>query len=193
MKSYFILDCEKQQKIADNLYGFFLGITAHDKPKGFWNTCTREQVEQYFYSSNESLELRKWFDSMHLKVRDMSYTYWGTDSIHQVETHIDRPPVIAKINFPVLNTKNTYNTWYDEDRNEIDRVECIAPIVLRSDILHGIDMGKNPKIPRLQFSFCFYKEPINYLNPTKEEEQRARETHVKRFKENINEGQLGEI
>ena len=37
MKSYFILDCDKQQKIADSLYGYYVGITANNKPKEFWN------------------------------------------------------------------------------------------------------------------------------------------------------------
>ena len=73
------------------------------------------------------------------------------------------PPVIAKINFPVLNTKDTYNVWFDDDRKEIDRVECDRPIVLRSDILHTVEIGDAAKYPRLQFSFCFYNEPLQLL------------------------------
>ena len=90
---------------------------------------------------------------MSLKVRDMSFTIYNdeiTTSIHK-----DEPPVIAKINFPVLNTKDTYNVWFDNDEKEIDRVECDRPIVLRSNILHTVEIGKVAKFPRLQFSFCF--------------------------------------
>ena len=81
----------------------------------------------------------------------------------QTESHVDDPPVIAKINFPVLNTKDTYNVWFDDKGNEIDRVECTKPIVLRSNILHTVEIGKNAKYPRIQFSFCFYSEPLHLL------------------------------
>ena len=103
MKSYHILNCDNQQKIADSLYGYYTGI------------------------------------------------------------HKDAPPVIAKINFPVLNTEDTYNVWYDEWGNEIDRTECTTPLVLRSDINHTVEIGANAKYPRLQFSFCFYNEPLHLL------------------------------
>ena len=91
----------------------------------------------------------------------MSYTVYN-ESIH-TDIHKDEPPVIAKINFPVLNTEGTYNVWFDDWANEIDRVECTKPIVLRSDILHTVEIGKTAKFPRLQFSFCFYKEPLDLL------------------------------
>ena len=61
MKSYFILDCDKQQKIADSLYGYYVGITANNKPKEFWTHLTRKQITDYL--SIPGLELTKWFDS----------------------------------------------------------------------------------------------------------------------------------
>ena len=91
----------------------------------------------------------------------MSFTIYN----EQISTgiHRDEPPVIAKVNFPVLNTRNTYNVWYDDYANEIDRVECDRPIVLRSDILHTVEIGATACYPRLQFSFCFYNEPLHLL------------------------------
>ena len=159
MKSYFILDCENQQRIVDSLYGYYIGITANREPKEFWNHLSRKEILDYFSVPNNPT--KQWFDSLGLKVRDMSFTIYnehiGTD------IHRDQPPVVAKINFPVLNTKDTYNVWFDEDRKEIDRVECDRPIVLRSDILHTVEIGKSAVFPRLQFSFCFYNEPLQLL------------------------------
>ena len=63
----------------------------------------------------------------------------------------------------MLNTKDTYNVWYDDWANEIDRVECVSPIVLRSDILHTVEIGEQASYPRIQFSFCFYDEPLQLL------------------------------
>tara|TARA_R110000782_G_scaffold1234_1_gene4860 strand:- start:144 stop:626 length:483 start_codon:yes stop_codon:yes gene_type:complete len=159
MKSYHILNCNNQQKIADSLYGFYTGITAKREPTEFWNSLTRTEIQSYFSIPN--LEIKKWFDEQGLKVRDMSFTIYNEDIYTGI--HKDAPPVIAKINFPVLNTENTYNVWYDEWGNEIDRTECTTPLVLRSDINHTVEIGANAKYPRLQFSFCFYNEPLHLL------------------------------
>ena len=55
------------------------------------------------------------------------------------------------------------HSFFDENKNEIYRVECTKPIVLRSDIMHTVEMGKDAKYPRIQFSFCFYNEPLHLL------------------------------
>lgn len=159
MKSYHILDCDKQQRIADSLYGYYVGITSNREVKDFWNHLSREEIQRYFSIPNNPT--KQWFDSLGLKVRDMSFTIYN----HHIGTdiHRDEPPVVAKINFPVLNTEDTYNVWFDDHANEIDRVECTRPIVLRSDILHTVEIGNNSKFPRIQFSFCFYDEPLHLL------------------------------
>ena len=159
MKSYHILDCDKQQKIADSLYGYYVGITANRELKDFWNHLTRKEIQDYFSIPNNPC--KEWFDSLGLKVRDMSFTIYNEEI--SVGIHKDEPPVIAKINFPVLNTKDTYNIWYDDWGNEIDRVECTKPIVLRSDINHTVEIGSKATYPRIQFSFCFYNEPLHLL------------------------------
>ena len=159
MKSYHILNCDKQQKIADSLYGYYVGITANRRPTQFWNHLTRQEIKDYFSIPNNPT--LAWFNSIGLRVRDMSFTIYN-ETI-RTDIHRDEPPVIAKINFPVLNTKDTYNVWYDDWANEIDRVECDRPIVLRSDILHTVEIGESAVFPRLQFSFCFYDEPLQLL------------------------------
>ena len=159
MKSYHILKCDKQQKIADSLFGYYVGLTANRQPTEFWNNLSRKEIQDYFSIPNNPC--KDWFDDLGLKVRDMSFTIYNEQIITHM--HKDDPPVVAKINFPVLNTKDTYNVWFDEDKKEIDRVECDKPIVLRSDILHTVEIGKSAKLPRLQFSFCFYNEPLQLL------------------------------
>ena len=153
------MECPQQQKISDSLYGYWVGITANKRPTEFWNHLSRDEIRDYLSIPNNPT--KKWFDQLDLKVRDMSFTIYnehiGTD------IHRDEPPVVAKINFPVLNTRDTYNVWFDDYANEIDRVQCDRPIVLRSDILHTVEIGKDAVFPRLQFSFCFYNEPLHLL------------------------------
>lgn len=159
MKSYYILECQNQQKIADSLYGYYVGISTNRTVSEFWNHLNREEIQNYFQIPNNPC--KAWFDGLGLKVRDMSFTLF--DEHIGTDVHRDAPPVVAKINFPVLNTKDTYNVWFDDSGNEIDRVECDRPIVLRSDILHTVEIGKTANFPRLQFSFCFYNEPLQLL------------------------------
>lgn len=153
------MDCANQQKIADTLYGYYVGITANNQPSEFWNHLSTEQIKTFMSIDNNPCRL--WFESQGLKVRDMSYTI--TNNKISTSTHKDAPPVVAKINFPVLNTADTYNVWFDDQGKEIDKVECVHPIVFRSDILHTVEIGNTAKFPRLQFSFCFYKEPLDLL------------------------------
>ena len=159
MNPYFILDCPKQQKIADSLCGYYTGITASRTITSFWNSLNREEIKNYLSIPN--IELKNWFDSLGLKVRDISFTVCNENT--KVSPHVDEPPVIAKINFPVLNTQDTYNVWFNEDGSELARVECTKPIVLNSEIKHTVEMGKTAKYPRVQFSFCFYNEPLHLL------------------------------
>jgi len=159
MKPYFILDCPKQQKITDSLCGYYTSIIATRTITKFWNNLSREEIKNYFSIPN--IELKNWFDSLGLKVRDISFTVCNENT--KVSPHVDEPPVIAKINFPVLNTQDTYNVWFNEDGSELARVECTKPIVLNSEIKHTVEMGKTAKYPRVQFSFCFYNEPLHLL------------------------------
>ena len=158
MKSYFILNCEKQEKIANSLYNFLESNNLVSIAESFWNPLTRQDVMKVI---NTNPDLMEWFSSMNLRVRDISWTVYSEKI--KTSMHTDVPPVIAKINFPVLNTKDTYNVWFDNSKKEIDRVESTRPIVLRSNIPHTIEMGSTAEYPRLQFSFCFYDEPLHLL------------------------------
>lgn len=160
MKYYHILECDNQTLIARELH-FFL-----NKPNGplslpvikFWNFLDKKTA---FACLKECPTLAEWFDSLGLRVRDISFTVYNETV--KTSPHIDAPPVIAKINFPVINTADTYNVWFGDNDEEIDRVECVVPIVLRSNIKHTVDIGDRAKFPRIQVSFCFYNEPLKYL------------------------------
>lgn len=159
MKSYQILECENLEKISNELYNFLKDREQFQrKDLRFWNSLSKKDLYELTTRSKYTIS---WFASLKLKIREGSFTIWN-DKI-QTRPHVDAPPVVAKINVPILNTKDTYNIWFNSDGDEIDSVECIHPIVLRSDILHTVKLGPCAKLPRIQMSFCFYKEPIDYL------------------------------
>ena len=161
MNSYFILDCPDQKDIADDLYSYYLKITKDKTTDSFWNNLTRQEIKEYFV--RPKVKIVSWFKKLNLQARDMSYTIYNEKI--QTGIHTDAPPVIAKINFPVLNTQDTYNVWFDKNGKEIDRVECTRPVVLRSNIPHTVEIGPKAVFPRIQFSFTFYNEPVMFLRP----------------------------
>jgi hypothetical protein len=160
MKSYHVLECTNQKQIAQELYSFLSkkdGPLNRDNLK-FWNFLNKKDL---FNCLKECKALSQWVETLRLKVREVSFTIYNNEI--KTHPHVDDLPVVAKINFPILNTKDTYNLWFNKQGEEIDRVECVAPIVFRSDILHTVEIGKQASFPRIQMSFCFYKEPIDYL------------------------------
>jgi Zn ribbon nucleic-acid-binding protein len=160
MKSYHVLECANQKQIANELHSFLLnenGVLEKDNLK-FWNFLNKKEL---FNCLKECAALSQWFETLGLKVREGSFTVYNNEI--KTSPHVDAPPVVAKINFPVINTRDTYNVWFDQNKNEIDRVECVSPIVLRSNIPHTVEIGKRACFPRIQMSFCFYNEPIDYL------------------------------
>ena len=159
MKCYKILECKNLHKVSTELLDF-LGQKKQLQRTDikFWNFLSKQDLFDLTRNCEQTV---KWFDGLGLRVREGSFTIWNEKI--KTSPHIDAPPVVAKINVPLLNTKNTYNLWFDRDGKEIDRVECVHPIVLRSDILHTVELAPNAKLPRIQMSFCFYKEPIEYL------------------------------
>jgi len=78
--------------------------------------------------------------------------------------HIDEPPVVAKINFPVINTCGWANCWYIDNKLVAEVVDFLQPIVLNSQIMHSVEQ-KSPdaKAPRIIASFTFYNEPLHLL------------------------------
>lgn len=160
MKSYHVLECAHQKQIAGELHVFLSKKNGPLEKSNlqFWNFLNKRDL---FDCLTDCTTLSQWFETLGLKVREGSFTIYNEEI--KTHPHADAPPVVAKINFPILNTADTYNVWFDQNKNEIDRVECIHPIVLRSDILHTVEIGELARFPRIQMSFCFYKEPINFL------------------------------
>lgn len=105
--------------------------------------------------------LNDWFRSMDLKLRDIAVTICRTKQ--GLGPHRDEPPVVAKINFPVLNTEDTYNVWWDDANNEVGRIVMRKPLAFNASMLHAVEMGDNCKYPRVILSCMFFNEPLHLL------------------------------
>ena len=130
--------------------------------------------------------LLNFFKQHKLLVKDSAITYI-TDT-NDLPMHVDEKPVVAKMNFPVLNTKGWTNKWFTvSDLESYPRIKnqfgsevydlSIAtgqqlteykdmpnPIVFNSSIPHSVERyADDAKSPRIIASFTFHKEPIEWL------------------------------
>jgi hypothetical protein len=130
--------------------------------------------------------LLDFFKQHKLLVKDSAITYI-TDT-NDLPMHVDEKPVVAKMNFPVLNTQGWTNKWFTVDNlenypkiknqfgSEVYDLSTITgellaeyrdmpyPIVFNSSIAHSVEQySDNAKIPRIVASFTFHKEPIEWL------------------------------
>lgn len=107
-------------------------------------------------------ELLDWFKAHGLILRDIAATV--ARNTEGAAPHRDQPPVVAKINFPILNTEDTYNLWFDDHNNEIARISMLHPLVFNASMIHAVEIGAKAKLPRVVLSCMFYREPIKWLS-----------------------------
>jgi len=186
MKPFYQLHCDNQELISNKVIAFLKDKT------GFLNEAHREYWNKgYTIEIVKTVpELPEYFSSIGLKLREIAVLV-ANKANHGIVLHVDEKPMIAKINFPILNTKNIYTSWYNipndvinslpktinqfggeiPDLSSIDvntysrlaKIETTTPIVFNSSIPHQVEIGENAVYPRIVLSCMFFNEPIEYL------------------------------
>ena len=184
MKPYYILPCYNLIDIQKEVYNWIKNKNKNLlNSKSLWNKIDIVEL------LTAAPSVKKYFLFLNLKLKEVAITIL-TDN-KDVTLHIDELPVTAKINIPILNTKNTFNQWYKIPKeimsktspspnefgknyyffknidfsklNLLGEVECTKPIVFNSQLAHNIIFKKKCKFPRIVLSCTFFKEPLNYL------------------------------
>ena len=184
MKSFKELECNNVDEIAIGIYEF---LNKHTE-------LLSSGATGWQFLDHRSLltfvpALVKFFSRHKLVVNSASVVILTETG--QLPLHIDELPVVAKINFPVLNTKGWSTRWYsvsDEDlasckkyRNQFgslvedlttlpeSRLEFLCevndlaqPIVFNSRIPHKV-VRVDGAAPRIIASFTFLNEPRHLL------------------------------
>jgi hypothetical protein len=187
LKPYHQLDCpdDLQKTISEKTIDFLkikydiLNVT---KPS-LWNKLDTVEFVRAVP------ELLQYFKTLNLQLREVAFTICVSNENSVL--HIDELPVTAKINFPILNTRDSRNLWYavpnelmsqvkpiinkfgaayynlnDIDINQcksIAAVEVLKPVVFNSQLPHMIDMSKCQSFPRIILTCMFFKEPVDFL------------------------------
>lgn len=156
MRCYAELHCESVKEISNEIFNFLKNETSLLYTTKFgWNFLDCKKL----LSSSPSL--LSFFKQHKLVPRDAAITII-TDNIH-LGKHIDELPVIAKINFPVLNTNGWANRWYIDDVLVAELLDMSYPIVFNSQIVHSVEKTTAIEIPRIVASFTFHNEPLELL------------------------------
>jgi len=156
MKCYVELPCNNIEIISKEIYQFIkektdiLNTTAYG-----WHFVDCKKL------LNDAPKLFDYFKKNKLVPRHAAVTII-TNNTH-LARHIDEPAVIAKINFPVSNTKGWANRWYVDDILVAELLDMSQPIVFNSQIEHSVEQTIASEIPRIVASFTFYNEPLKWL------------------------------
>lgn len=154
MKCYHILECDNLVNIQQET---LLWLDRHQnlfKSKEYWN-----KIDYMDFISN-SPSLIQYINLLGLKLRECAILIGYEDGLSR---HIDEGPIIAKINIPILNTKDTYTEWYTDSGEQLARVEIDKPVVFNSSIAHQVVMGETARTPRIMLACMFFKDPLEYL------------------------------
>lgn len=156
MKCYVELMCDNVETISDQINQYVIEKTDILNTSSYgWHFINCKEL------LNSAPALLEYFNINKLMPRHAAITM-VTES-HHLPKHIDELPVVAKINFPVLNTTGWVNRWFDGDKVIAELFDQKAPIVFNSQIPHSVDKTTATELPRLVASFTFYNEPLSWL------------------------------
>jgi hypothetical protein len=114
----------------------------------------------------------------------MAAAYIMYDPAH-TSIHVDSWVFQARINLPLLNCKNTYTNFYESkselvkwinpdsglvsyniqgDCTLVDRVEIEQATIIRTKVLHSVDLPIGNPVPRITLTLGFNKDPVFLLD-----------------------------
>jgi hypothetical protein len=156
VKYYTVVECDHTQIIANKIFNFLKTQTDLLQANYFgWNFIDRTAVLDHVP------ELFEFFKNNRLVPRDVAVTIIETDT--HLPRHIDQLPVVAKMNFPVINTQGWANRWYVNNKLVAELQDMSTPIVFNSQVEHSVEKTTAIKIPRIVASVTFYNEPLHLL------------------------------
>lgn len=185
LQAYALVDCPVQSTIQSKTVEFLKNYTDlfERKDLQLWNKINTVDLIRAVP------ELPEFYRNIGLKLREVAITVWNSKK--DVPLHIDELPVTAKINFPILNTKHTYNEWYRVPKELLDSVdpivnqfgsayydlstinldqcvkigeiELLNPVVFNSQIPHRIRITEQAQFPRIVMPCTFFEQPIAWL------------------------------
>jgi hypothetical protein len=156
LKYYIELSCDNVNDISAEIYKFLQEETdLINSDKFGWNFIDCKLLLSH------SPKLLNFFKDYKLIPRHAAITI--VSESHHLPIHIDELPVIAKINFPIINTQGWANRWYENDQLVAELLDMKLPIVFNSQVAHSVEKITATIVPRIIASFTFHNEPLDLL------------------------------
>lgn len=170
---YRVLDCLDYNKINEQILSFVTANNLLDSEK-FWN-----HVNVIDFVKSTPL-LTKYLRGINLSLRDVAVTVGKNPGCCVL--HTDTPPAKIKLNWPVMNTKNTYTRWFHlkvdsptvivndlggvsynnySELEEVERVELVQPCLIDATVPHDVLIEDTATFPRVGLQCMFFNEPRN--------------------------------
>ena len=182
LKSFVELECAAMDLIASKTLRYIKRTMGLDERKVAWIFLDKKEVLA------EVPEYLDYFKQYKLIPRECACTILYNDLV----LHIDTPPVVAKMNFPIYNTSGWANRWYtttsdlleslpfkrdalgfdnvDTTSLKMEEIALISehknftkPILLNSQQLHSVEKLNNVEVPRVMLTFTFLNDPWEML------------------------------
>jgi hypothetical protein len=119
-----------------------------------------------------------WLKSVDLKLHSLALTVGRDPTCCGI--HVDTPPAVNKLSWPVLNTGGTFNCWFRQliptpkiqinslggksyidinELEEIGRMEVVKPCIINAGIPHNVWFDKSAIFPRVGLQCMLFNEP----------------------------------
>ena len=166
------LSCTNYKEINEQIFDYVKSTGLIESSTVFWNfldTVSFVKATPLFQS---------WLSAQQLKIRSLALTI-GRDN-QCCGPHIDTPPAVNKLSWPIANTQNTFNRWFKERVNhctivtndlggityqditqleEIARTQVDSPCIINAGIPHDVWCNEQAQFPRLGLQCMLFQEP----------------------------------
>lgn len=171
MNYYKILPCDEYEQINQGIWRWIKSQGFVDTTKEFWNPIDHRDLLK------QNPQFMTWALNLNLKLKSIAVTVGKSKDCCGI--HTDTPPARFKLNWPVINTKNTYTRWfspisdnlsksinelggtsfYDYTQfQEVARLESVVPSIIDAGVPHDVVIGAEVIFPRVGLQCQLYNE-----------------------------------
>jgi hypothetical protein len=167
------LICNNYNDINQQVIDFINHHDLSNRKEQFWNPI----IVTEFVRATPLLQ--QWLLDLDLRIKTVAVTV-GHD-IKCCGAHVDTPPAIYKLSWPVANTQHSFNRWFREinnnctvctnelggriyldynDLEEVDRMRVDGPAIINVGQPHDVWFEDGSQFPRIGLQCQFLKEPM---------------------------------
>ena len=173
MNYYKELLCDNYKEINQEILQHIISILDVPALRSFWNPIPTIN----FIRATPLMQT--WLKEQDLRIQSLAVTVGVGPKC--CTAHVDTPPAVYKLNWPVQNTETTWNRWFRELTNDCDvetnhlggrqynnmgqleeiaRKQVTRPMLIYAGIPHDVWFEEESKFPRLGLQCKLMKEPV---------------------------------